>query len=343
MTRAAKRKETRAAQKRAKKSDCRSQQKIRLSNPVSDHFPAFIFGNATVAEKVVQEGVAEGLHLVICGAGPTLADHVDEYLPNADHVWGCNSAATWLVDNGHPCTHAFTVDQTAHMLEEWHSAPDVKYLLASSCHPHLAGYLLKKGRDITWFHNFVGIRERDEVELEDGRTITFENYMYSCLYESTAIVGSGLNAVTRAIDLACFMGYDSIKVLGADCAFQYSEACPQGVDGSPEHMRWLNDCTTMHVDGGSALASEATAITLGADIDGVHWETKPDMVISAVWLVGMARGLPHLELIGDTLPNALMDKPDGFLDSLPALIDSEGKAMKYNLAAQLYGEALQEK
>jgi len=344
MTRAEKRKVHREAKKAVKKGKLpkKQEQRIRLTNPVSDHFPAFIFGNSTICERVAKEGSGKGLHLVICGAGPTLADHIEEYGPPADHVWGCNSAATWLVDNGHKCTHGFTVDQTPHMLEEWYSAPDVDYLLASSCHPHLAEYLMSKGREVTFFHNFVGIRGRDDVTIEGGQILTFEKYMYSALYEQTAIVGSGLNAVTRAIDLACFMGYETIKVLGADCAFQFTEPCPQDVDGSPEHMRWLTECTKMHVDGGHALASEATAVTLGADIDGRHWETKPDMAISAVWLVMMARGLPYLELIGDTLPNALMEKPEDFLDSLPALTDSEGVPMKYNLAAQLYGEPLQE-
>ena len=344
MTRAAKRRAHRAEQKARKKGEVtpKPEQRIKLSNPVSDHFPAFIFGNSTICERVVQEGSGKGLNLVICGAGPTLAEHIEEYGPKADHVWGCNSAATWLVDNGYPCTHGFTVDQTAHMLEEWHTAPDLEYLLASSCHPHLAEYLKTKGRSVTFFHNFVGIRGRPDVDIGDGRTLTFEKYMYSQLYEQTAIVGSGLNAVTRAIDLACFMGYESIKVLGADCSFRYTEPCPQNQDGTPEHVRWLTECTTMHVDGGHALASEATAVTLGADIDGRHWETKPDMAISAVWLVMMARGLIHLELIGDTLPNALMDKPDDFLDQLPALTDSEGKPMKFNLAAQLYGESLAE-
>lgn len=356
MTRAAKRKATREAQKAAKKGEApkNGEQHIKLSNPVSDHFPAFILGNsgndfANIAigdlrrePRVVREGSGKGLHLVICGAGPTLADHIDEYGPPADHVWGCNSAATWLVDNGHKCTHGFTVDQTPHMLEEWFTAPDIEYLLASSCHPHLAEYLTKKGRTLSFFHNFVGIRGRPDFVLEDGERVTYENGLYSLCYDSTAIVGSGLNAVTRAVDLACFMGYETIKVLGADCAFQFTGECPQGVDGSPEHMHWLNNCTTMHVDGGSALASEATAVTLHAEIDGRAWETKPDMAISAVWLVMMARGLKHLELIGDTLPNAIIDKPDEFLDRLPALTDSEGKPMKYQLAAQLYGESLQE-
>ena len=212
-TRALRRQARRMKEKAAKEGNGGNSE-IRLSNPVADHFPTFIFGNSTICENVVQGSSGKGKSLIICGAGPTLADNIGDH--EADHTWACNSAATWLVDNGHPCTHAFTVDQTAHMLEEWASAPDLEYLLASSCHPHLASFLGTKGRRVTFFHNFVGIRGRPDVELDDGDVISFEKFMYSQLYERTAIVGSGLNAVTRAIDLACFMEYESIKVLGAD-------------------------------------------------------------------------------------------------------------------------------
>jgi len=91
-------------------------------------------------------------------------------------------------------------------------------------------------------------------------------------------------------------------------------------------MKWLEEGTEMHADGGSALASEATAVTLVGTIDGRDWETKPDLIISAIWLVKMAQAIKQLELIGDTLPNALMDKDDDFLfQRLPNLTGPGGE------------------
>jgi len=96
----------------------------------------------------------------------------------------------------------------------------------------------------------------------------YELWLYSAFYEVTAMVGSGLNSVTRAIDLAGFMGFDKIYVVGADSAIRIKRPRPDVPFGSPEHMRWLRDDTIMHADGGSALASEATPVKLVGEIDG---------------------------------------------------------------------------
>ena len=330
MTRAEKRRAYREAQKAAKKPNGILQpQTITLSNPVSDHFPNFIYANSLVCEKVAVQGSGRGKSLVICGAGPSLADDAASYCYDTDELWAVNSALPWLFDNGFKPTHAITVDQTAHMVEEWYSAPDVEYLLASTCHPHLVEYLMEKQRSITFFHNFVGIKQAP-VQLENGEIVHYEDWLYSTLFETTVRVGAGLNSVTRAIDLACFMGFKSIKVLGADCALRTTANCPTTKHGSPEHLRWLKEHTIMHADGGHALASNATPLTLGGDIDGRHWETKPDLIISAVWLARMQNEIPRLELIGDTLPNALKDKTDDFLDQLPTLTDSNGEILRYD-------------
>ena len=359
MSRSDKRRRHRERQKLAKKGRLMPEN-ITLANPVSDHFEAFIVGNATKCEAVVKQGSGRGKTVAICGAGPSLADDAHEYCPTADEVWGCNSAMTYLLDNGHRCTHGFTIDQTAHMIDEWASAPDIEYLIASSCHPFLVDYIQgEKGRRVTMFHNFVGIRKPDVVLCGCGHELgthdpdngnacihcecqkyvpermAYEDWMYSVLYDPTVRVGAGLNSVTRAIDLACFMGFDKIYVLGADCALRVNAPCPQGFPhGSPEHMNWLRNDTIMHADGGNALASAATPLTLGGEIDGRHWETKPDMIVSATWMVRMARQIPQLELIGDTLPNALMDKDDDFLDRLPNLIDKNGDLMRYEITTQ---------
>jgi hypothetical protein len=321
--------------------------KIRLVNPVSHHWASFIFGNSTICPAVVQEGEARGLTLAICGAGPSLAETADEYLPRCDHVWGCNSAAIYLGDQGHKVTHAFTVDQTAHMVEEWYSAPDLHYLLASTVHPHLTQYLQGKGRTTTFFHNYVGVPER-AVELVIGweptsersgaceaQTVvmTYEDWLYSAFYQPTVRLGSGLNAVSRAIDLACYMGYKEVYALGADCALRPKVPQPPSELGTEAHQRWLED-TQMHADGGNALRSGATPVTLTGQIDGRWWTTKPDMAITAVWLVKMAQALPHLHLIGDTLPNALMGKDDAFLQRLPMLTHADGTPITYDFSLQ---------
>lgn len=312
---------------------------IVLSNPVREHFPAFIFGNATMCSAVVEQHTADGQHIVICGAGPTLNDTAAEYCRQGDQLWGCNSALIWLIEHGYPATHGFTVDQQPQMLEEWISAPDVEYLLASTVHPHVTQYLQSRGRRTRFFHNFVGLQGR-QVQVSDGRVLEYEDWLYAGLYPSTVRVGAGLNATTRAIELARWMGAAKVTVLGADCALKVTQPQPANVvKGSPEHLAWLREGVVMHADGGHALASGATMVTMEGEIDGRSWLTKPDMMVTATYLVGMKRAMGDaLQLVGDTLPNALMDKDDAFLARLPHIPGPNGKPLGYEPQATAYLE-----
>lgn len=279
---------------------------------------------------VARENEAQGQHLVLCGAGPSLRDHAAEYCPSADQVWGCNSALTWLLNEGHRCTHGFTVDQTPHMVAEWASAPEgVEYLIASTVHPNLTQLLWGQDRPLRFFHNFVGIKKPD-VQWADANGVTcrlpFEQWLYQGLFPPTLMCGSGLNAVTRALDLARFMGFAKITVLGADSCVRVKEQPKKRLQlGSKQHIRWLKKNTVMHADGGSAVASEASPLTVQGYIDGRFWMTKLDLIISAQWLVRMARASKgRIELVGDTLPAALMDKDEAFLRRLPNFVMPDG-------------------
>lgn len=341
-------------------------QQIQLQSPQNNNYGAFIIGNAQFCDHVVEENSATGQHLVLCGAGPSLAEHAAEWCPQGDQVWGCNSALTYLYDRGHKVTHGFAIDQNPEMCREWVTAPPVDYLVASTVHPHLTEYLLSKQRKLIWFHNFVGIKEPPVAyalchdcgastdyegticpgcasENMERQMMSSEDYKYCALYPGTVRAGSGLNAVTRAIDVARFMGFDKITILGADCALRLKSKPPTGSYGTPAHLDWLKNETVMHADGGSALASNATPVTLGGEIDsgtpderirpghGRWWETKPDLMISAVWLVQMVRKIPNVQLIGDTLPVALLGKTNAYLSMLPKMVDGSGKDIEFSL------------
>lgn len=311
--------------------------------PAMDAWQRF---RALVDERCAERFVAvpdscKGQHVVICGAGPSLAEEAAEWVPQGDQVWGCNSALTWLLNNGHRVTHACTVDQTAEMLNEWESAPDVEYLLATTVHPHLTDHLIEKGRRIRWFNNFVGMKNApvgwpdDEGKMVE---VAYEDWLYWTLFPNTTRCGSGLNTVTRAIDLAIAMGFEKITVLGADCAMRVKSRPPKGmIAGSAEELTWLREQTIMHADGGSAVASNQTSVVLGAEIDsgtaddtirpgkGRWWQSKIDLLISARWLVVMERALKgRLNIVGDTYVNAIRDKNTEFLNRLPSLVDDEG-------------------
>ena len=340
MTRAERRRKERARKKAAKKG-LPEQGLITLENPVARHFETFIVGNVAHYQEVYKEeppvavqDSAEGQTLLLCGAGPSLAEHIEEY--RADQVWGCNSALIWLHDEGHDPTHGFCVDQTPHMLREWESAPDVEYLIASSVHCALVEYLVQKNRRLRFFNNYVGIK-KPPVEW-DGRSMEYEDWLYTLLWPATCRAGSGLNSVTRAIDVALFMGFEKVSILGADCSISFDQMpptfkLPNGEDaeyppGSPENTKWLENHTRMHVDGSSAIRSGATAVTMISEIDGRWWLTKPDLAISAMCLVQMThKHEDRIELVGDTFPNAIKDKPKEYLARLPNFVDNQGNIL----------------
>jgi len=283
-----------------------NKQLIRLVNPEAERFGVFIFANALRCERVAEQDSHKGQRLVLCGAGPSLRDGIGPAMDGHDgECWGINSALVWLWNQGHKVTHGFTVDQTLPMLEEWESAPPVEYLLATSVHPNLTDFLTAKGRQVTFFHNFVGMQPKG-----------VEEFMYQRLFPGTCMVGGGLNSVNRALCLALWMGFDPIVILGADCA--------------------LGPNDEMHADGGGPEVAGATALILEGEIDGRTWRTKTDMIVSAVDLVRMKRQFgDRLELVGDTLPNALMDKDDAFLNSLPHFTTTEeAEEMEAELTGQ---------
>lgn len=345
----------RAARRRAERDGAQpvpsESRTIQLCNPETANFETFIVKNAATCRRIPQHpkdepcsndctpvvvgDTAKGQHVIICGAGPSLKENADEWCKQGDQVWGCNSAATWLHKNGYKVTHGFTVDQTAAMCQEWVSAPDIEYLVASTVHPHLLEYLVSKGRRTTLFHNFVGVGQRHPpVEVKPGYVMDYEMWMYHELYLPTVVTGWGLNSVTRAIGIAHVMGFEKITVLGADCAIRFKTPPPEGYDvHSPEHAEWLRKETIMHADGGHALASGATPVTLTGIVDGRTWLTKPDMAESARWLVELARTFPKIQLIGDTFPNAIKDKSASFLNRLPRLSDSRGRPVEIDLSS----------
>lgn len=278
---------------------------------------------------VVKEHEATGQHVVICGAGPSLATHAAEWCPQADQIWGCNSALTWLQEHNLKPTHGFCVDQTPTMLKEWYTAPDVTYFVASTVHPHLVEFLTARHRLVRFFNNYVGIAG-DNIAFKD-EWLSREDWLYCVLFPPTCRAGSGLNSVNRAVDVALYMGFDRITVLGADCALQLKRPKPAHyVHGDRRHRRWLEKHTVMHASGSSAIVNGQSAITLGGMIDGRHWESKPDLIVSAVWLEMQRRQSNGIiEVIGDTLPNALRDKPEAFLQKLPSIEGPDGKNLLF--------------
>lgn len=320
-----------------------------LTMPNQDHLADHILENRQYCDGIkdmVHPNSMAGKTVNICGAGPSLADFHDELLHRPAHqTWGCNSAVPYLKDHGLPVDHGFCVDQGTEMLNpaEWaRTWPDVTYFLSSSVHPDLTRHLRKANRRIRWFHNYLGIQDPEgwkptkpwqKPTPESG----YEMYLYCTEWPSGAMTGYGLNSVPRAVGLAAWMGFSTIRVYGADCAAKptpyLKDQMPNQADGA--YTQWLDTVqlyasgrTPRDAYGDNAVMVEAIVCDDDAcDCKTGHpptanvrfWHTRADMVISALHLVDIERMVPSVQLMGDTLPNAIKRKPQAFFDALPKL------------------------
>lgn len=274
-------------------------QRVVLVSEPSHHVPGFIFGNSLCRTcgqprnplgctcdapvhvpvfPMSAEGSRSDDSVLICGAGPSLHG-VQGIAGDYTEVWACNSALTWMTERDVRVTHGVAIDPSTHMFGvTWTDPPDVPYILATTVNPGLVDHLLSRGRSITYFHSLRG--------LDDTETT-----LYGLLYPKTVLTGHGLNVVNRAFDLAGWLGFRRIDLIGADCALAGD---------------------VMYADG-RGVYSDDWGVT--GRFDGRTWRTKADMLMSAVELVRHRNrlGKKRVRFLGDTLPRALQRKSDAFL------------------------------
>lgn len=294
-----------------------------LHLPNEDQLLSYIEANAAVAERMCALKSRSGMSVAICGAGPSLADHLHA-MHDADEVWACNSALPYLWDQGVRVTHGLSIDHTLGMLRpaEWSRTFPVTYLVASSVHPQVISHLLKAGRRLVFFHNYLGVDDPPGWIREEPDRLAYEQWLYFHRYprQGPTIIqaGHGLNAVPRAVCLALGMDYARIDVYGADCAFRAGlPPIPSDRDDAA-YVQWLQ-AAVCYADGRSAFDAFGDTAICEAVIDGRRWHSRGDMLISARHLVELARSYPRIRLMGDTMPNAFKDKDAAFWADMPQL------------------------
>jgi hypothetical protein len=207
-------------------------------------FERFIRANRRYCQgqdAVIKPDSHKGQKVAVCAAGPSLHDCREQLVESQyDQVWGCNSALNYLWDSKLPLTHAITVDQSLEMLseQEFGRCLDVPYYLASSVHPMLTRKLHRRGRQLIWFHNYIGMENPKGWQApEPWATKSFnanhgfrtkEMWLYETLWPSTAQVGYGLNTGVRAVIVAMFMG--------PRCRCKAQRTTPSG---------WIRSCSTL--------------------------------------------------------------------------------------------------
>lgn len=251
-----------------------------------------------------------GLTVLICGAGPSLADEFDRTLGDCipDEIWACNSALTWLHTTDREVTHAVAVAGEDGLVNDWKTFPNVVYYVGSGVSPLVIRMLAKRHRRMMFFHNLLGVFPTPEEEIT----------WYGANYPSAIVVQSGgFNVTNRAVALAFRMSAAQVVVVGADCQVKLSAdampVCgPEMGDSEADqaHWAWVKR-QTMYVDGRDPFTAFGQTPLLEGTIAGRRFVSRPDMLLSAQSLVELKRRYgDRLELVGDTLPNWLLSLPE---------------------------------
>jgi hypothetical protein len=305
-----------------------------------------IMDNARYAKKMVNGiGSKKGKRLIICGAGPSLRQYVTEPVRwHAHEVWACNSALTYLHDHDVRVTHAFGIDQSLGMLDDWQRTFDVEYLVASSIQPKLRDHLLSAGRKLRWFHNYLGLPDPPDWKppadwVRPLPQLGYELFLYQTLFQDSIQTQYGLNAVARALCLGATLGFSKIRIYGSDCAGVMKPLPPhlaayldtpsgQPLAGTPDYAEFM-DHLVMYADGRTALDvyGPLGTIVRSPKMEGRFWFTRADMAITAQHLVDLINWYPEgrIELVGDTLPGMLKRMGPEFFAGTSTMPRIDGK------------------
>ena len=284
-------------------------EKLQLQNKDLGYTLDYIRKNAEWPFTTIPPDVRKGKSLILCGAGPSLKNAARKIKRHKGDVWACNSAVNFLLQKHLRVTNGICVDNSARMYKNvWrYPSPRLVYYLASSVDPLLVAHLVHNScRKIAFWHNYTSIE--GEADL----------YNDTELYPPTIIAGEGLNVVNRALDLALYMGYSSIRIVGADCGFKSGGRFHADTDEMPEGRAFLK-------------ASPEFGKLIGTP--GVRWQSTADMLMSAIDLAQKAqKHNGRIQLADGTLPYYLRRKDQAFFDRVIVWAgakggESQGKAV----------------
>ena len=136
--------------------------------------------------------------LYIACSGPSLRETHKE-LAGKSNVWACNTAYDWLVDKGYSPTGIAQAPEWPVCRYFKKVRPGSKFLFASSTHPMLVDFIIKKGGEVTLWHS----------DCPEDWGVDFRG--------ACTIFGGGTVGL-RSLDLAWVLGYRDVHLFGMDAS-----------------------------------------------------------------------------------------------------------------------------
>ena len=153
----------------------------------------------------VQKGEVTDEPIAVVCAGPSLKRTRRE-LRHFDKILTCSGAHKYLIDHGIVPTWHMEGDPRAHkamFVARPHKR--TQYLIASSCHPKVFGYL--KGYDVRIWHS-----------LMDAQHLLGQDHYPAGQW----VITGGTNVGLRALVIARLLGYTNLHIFGMDCSAEDS-------------------------------------------------------------------------------------------------------------------------
>jgi len=264
------------------------QPKIKFVNPNTDNYDRNIRYAGELHKKgipTIKQDELKGQTAIICGSGNTIRDPevieaIDNYLKEGALLVPCKQSIKIFHDKNYKIDYGVTMDPGAHIAcaEKIYKAPGMTHIVASSSDPKLWEYL--DGENIKIFHSATGYE--NEVKL------------YKELFDNPDCMGGGYNVCNRAISAFLYMGCERIICAGMDSGWR---------DGDTFYADDTNNRPGVDMKDNGA-------------VDGINWNTRPDMLASGVAIAKLAKkyGPDRFIILGKTMPFALKEKDDKFLN-----------------------------
>ena len=145
-------------------------------------------------ECPAHDGVA-----IICGAGPSLADTVDQIKTISGDVFASNSAAKYLIDREIPVKYQTILDPNKIICTDFEPRAQ-QHLLASIVEPEL---FYRAEQPTLWHPNIKWV---EELIPNDAKPFVY--------------IGGGITVTNSAMCIAWTLGYRTFHVFGMDSSFR---------------------------------------------------------------------------------------------------------------------------
>jgi hypothetical protein len=153
-------------------------------------------------ECAEHDGVA-----IICGAGPSLEDTLDEVRALKGTIFACNSAANYLLDRGFDVDYQAMLDP--HPIRDCDFAPTKGHLIASIVDPKM----FDRAKNAVLWHPYMDW-------IEDKLRPDCPEFAY---------IGGGVTVTNSVLCIAYTMGYREFHIFGMDSSFREEKTHVQEV------------------------------------------------------------------------------------------------------------------